>query len=250
MRVEDWFHVIDEGVGLGVRQVQFIGGEPTLHPGLAVLIWYALDRGLDVEVFSNLVHVDTELWAVFELPGVSLATSWYSGNEAEHNAITQRPSHAHTKANIAEAVRRGIPLRAGVIDLGGDQRVAECLAELAGLGVSRISYDRLREVGRGVRDIGASARQLCGGCGDGVAAVGPDGAVRPCVFARWFAPVGNVRDAALVDALAGMPAARAALLAQGMPVRQSAGPYACSPEDCSPCAPQGNCYPYNCHPRG
>jgi MoaA/NifB/PqqE/SkfB family radical SAM enzyme len=29
----DWCRVIDQAAALGVRMVQFIGGEPTLHPG-------------------------------------------------------------------------------------------------------------------------------------------------------------------------------------------------------------------------
>lgn len=33
--------------------VQFIGGEPTLYPGLTTLVGHALDRGMAVEVFTN-----------------------------------------------------------------------------------------------------------------------------------------------------------------------------------------------------
>jgi radical SAM protein with 4Fe4S-binding SPASM domain len=34
MAVDDWRRVIDDGAALGLRMVQFIGGEPTLHPDL------------------------------------------------------------------------------------------------------------------------------------------------------------------------------------------------------------------------
>jgi MoaA/NifB/PqqE/SkfB family radical SAM enzyme len=33
MGTANWLRVIDQTVGLGVKTVQFIGGEPTLHPG-------------------------------------------------------------------------------------------------------------------------------------------------------------------------------------------------------------------------
>ncbi|MGH3950947.1 MAG: radical SAM protein, partial [Pseudonocardiaceae bacterium] len=128
MTARDWCWVIDEAAAVGVRSVQFIGGEPTLHPGLVDLINYALSRALAVEVFSNLVHVTDEHWAAFGQPGVSLATSYYSDDPDEHTAITGRPSHPRTKANIAEAQRRGIPLRVGVIDVGRDQRVEQARA--------------------------------------------------------------------------------------------------------------------------
>lgn len=32
MAVDDWRRVIEDGAALGVRMVQFIGGEPMLHP--------------------------------------------------------------------------------------------------------------------------------------------------------------------------------------------------------------------------
>ena len=53
----DWFQVIDECSSLGVQMVQFIGGEPTLHADLPRLVERALAFGLEVAVFSNLVHV-------------------------------------------------------------------------------------------------------------------------------------------------------------------------------------------------
>lgn len=264
----DWVRVLDEAADLGVEMVQFIGGEPTLYPDLAPLIEYALARGLAVEVFSNLVHVTDEMWEVFARPRVSLATSYYSDDPAQHAAVTGRPSYPRTKANIAEAVRRGIPLRAGVIDLGGGQRAGAARTELVELGVPEIGYDRVRQVGRGVRDREASAEQLCGHCGDGVAAISPDGAVWPCVFSRWL-PVGNVLDDALATILAGTEAERVrGELAEAFAGRDSSAtgkkksggsPGPCQPEcspkpcqpvcsprcspSCSPCAPSRRCWP-------
>lgn len=217
---------------------------------------HALDRGRAVEVFTNLVHVTEQLWELFSRPGVSLATSYYSDDADEHTAVTGRPSYPRTKANIAEAVRRGIPLRAGVIDLGGGQRAEQAQAELAALGVAEIGYDRLRQVGRGIRDQQASAEQLCGRCGDEVAAISPDGAVWPCVFSRWL-PAGSVLDAELAAILTGAEATRirgelAATFAARNDRPAAARP--CHP-DCNPacqpnCAPRCSptCNPTSCRP--
>jgi MoaA/NifB/PqqE/SkfB family radical SAM enzyme len=57
MTEDDWSRVIDEARTLGVTMVQFIGGEPILHPNLSRLVQHALGRELTVEVFSNLVRV-------------------------------------------------------------------------------------------------------------------------------------------------------------------------------------------------
>ncbi len=147
MAVGDWQRVIDKGADLGVELVQFIGGEPTLHPGLPALIDHALDAGVQVEVFSNLVHVPPRLWDVFDRPGVRLACSYYSDDRAEHARVTgRRGSHARTTANIAEELRRSIPLRVGVIDVLDGQRVDAAVAELTALGVRDIGTDRWRQV--------------------------------------------------------------------------------------------------------
>jgi MoaA/NifB/PqqE/SkfB family radical SAM enzyme len=49
----DWTRVIDEAVDLGVSLIQFIGGEPTLHPDLPALVCHGASRGVGVEIFSN-----------------------------------------------------------------------------------------------------------------------------------------------------------------------------------------------------
>jgi MoaA/NifB/PqqE/SkfB family radical SAM enzyme len=85
----DWRRVIDEVAQLGGRMVQFVGGEPTLYRGLSDLLHHALGQGLEVEVFSNLVRVSSELWETFARRGVRLATSYYSDDAAEHEAITK-----------------------------------------------------------------------------------------------------------------------------------------------------------------
>ncbi|MGH3928409.1 MAG: radical SAM protein [Pseudonocardiaceae bacterium] len=266
MTRRDWVRVLDKATGLDVEMVQFIGGEPTMYPGLAGLVEHALGCGLQVEVFSNLVHVSAELWAVFSCPGVSLATSYYSDNPDQHAAVTLRPSYRHTRANIAEAVRRGIPLRAGVIDLGNGQRAEAAQAELFDLGVRSVGYDRLRQVGRGVRDREVSVEQLCGHCGDGAAAVSSDGVVWPCVFARWL-PVGNVLEQNLAEILDSREAHRVrAELARAFVARVAVqegphracqpncnpGDHECNPDcqpNCSPCNPRCNpgCQPF-CNP--
>jgi hypothetical protein len=196
-------------------------------------------------VFTNLVHVTEAMWEVFEQPGVSLATSYYSDDPDQHAAITARPSHARTRANIAKALRGGIPLRAGVVDVQDGQRAAAAQQELADLGVPRVGYDRLRQIGRGGRDQRQSAKQLCGACGHGVAAVRPDGQVTPCVMARWQS-IGNVLEADLATVISGLSKARTELIEQGMPNRPVVAP--CGP-NCTPTTSGTECYPHNCHPR-
>lgn len=230
----DWMRVVDQAAALDVTMVQLIGGEPTMHPQFPAILRHAIGAGIGVEVYSNLVHITDEVWELLRAPNASLAFSYYSAEPQHHNAVTMRNSHAVTRRNVAKAVGFGIPIRAGVIDAGtGQAEGAE--ADLRALGVTRVGVDRVRAFGRGggSNDPG----ELCGRCGRGVAAIGPDGDVWPCVFSRWM-PVGNVLTEPLaailagpvmVDRVASIPASRGR---------------ACDPDqECKPGYPGSECNP-------
>lgn len=199
----DWRALIDDAAEIGVEQVQFIGGEPTLHPECAALVNYALAAGLRVEVFTNLAHVRSSWWSLFRRPGVSVATSYYSDDAAEHDAVTgQRGSHARTRANIAKAVRLGVRLRASIVDLGV---VDAARRDLESLGVKQIRVGPVQEIGRARGQRPEAEASLCGHCGQDRVAVNSDGDVTPCVMMRWLR-VGNVRDTGLKDVVADLRA--------------------------------------------
>jgi len=194
---DDWIRVIDEAAAIGVRKVQFIGGEPTLRPDLPDLVGHATTSGLRVEITSNLVRLSARMWAAAARPGVELGTSYYSDDPAEHDEIVgRRGSHARTTATIEAALARGIPVNVGVIDVRPGQRVAAARAALRELGVTRIAVDRLRQLGRGAAGRGPEVTELCGRCAKGVVAVLPDGSVTPCPMSRWLS-FGNVRETPL-----------------------------------------------------
>ncbi|MEV4245214.1 radical SAM protein [Streptosporangium canum] len=198
MSTSEWLTLITDAKALGSRSVQLIGGEPTMHPDFAELLAHAIDAGLDVEVYSNLVNVRDEWWELLSSPRVNLATSYYSDDPAQHATVTgRRASHARTRANIAEALKRGIPLRAGIVDIFNGQRVDQARAELEAMGVTSIGTDRVRGIGRAAATI-PDVSQLCGQCGRGKASISPDGNVRPCLMARWMT-AGNVLESSLVD---------------------------------------------------
>jgi MoaA/NifB/PqqE/SkfB family radical SAM enzyme len=238
MTPDDWENAIRDAARLGTRHVTFIGGEPTLSPALPRLVRLAADLNLSVEVYTNMVRITPALWELFTLPGVSLATSWYTSSRAQHATITAgHDTWRQTRANISEALRRDIPIRAGIV--GGivpGQRADDAECELRALGISSISRDHVRQFGRGTI---AAPSQACGGCGLGRAAVLSDGTVTPCPLTRWLA-AGNARDTGLEEALKAMPGVTTVI---PRPDR------ACTP-DCIPdsyCDPL--CIPGACKPR-
>lgn len=199
----DWVRVVDEAAALGVQTVQLIGGEPTLHPHFTDIAWNAVDAQMQVRVYSNLYRVRREHWELYGHRSVRLATSYYSDDPAEHDAITGRPgSHDSTRANIVEAVRRGIKVKVGIVHLEEGQRSVEARAEMLALGVDQVHVDRVRAIGNAARGALPSTSSLCGRCGDGRAMVLSDGSVAPCGMGR-FLPAGNVKAASLGSVLSG-----------------------------------------------
>ncbi|WP_327391437.1 radical SAM protein (plasmid) [Streptomyces microflavus] len=203
LRVEDWKRITAEAAELGVTRVQFIGGEPTLHPDFAELVEHALTQGMQVQVYSNLFRVRPEHWALLARPGITLATSYYADTDEGHDEVTGRSgSHAATRANLLKAQQLGIPLRVEIVDVLEGQRVEEARAELEGLGITQVHIGRLRGVGNAAGGNGLpSTSELCGRCAHGVAAILSDGTVTPCVLGR-FLPAGQIQDRQLQDVFA------------------------------------------------
>lgn len=242
MSRENWISVLDQAAEAGVHGVQFIGGEPTMHPHAPELVAHALKIGLKAEVFSNLVRVTAEWWELLQRDGVTLATSYYSDQAEEHNAMTGRPSHGRSRENIAEAVRLGIPLRVGIIVGSNDQHVGEARRDLEALGVTRIGVDHVRPFGRGAHDQAPDTAALCGQCGSGRAAIGPNGDVSPCVFSDWMG-VGNIHDAPLASILSGDAMTQANAIIRSTSRMDGCEP-GCEPNSaCNPGTPPSDCNP-------
>lgn len=233
MTTDDWRSVLRQAADLGVQCVQFIGGEPTQHPAFAELLEYALSLDLQVRVYSNLVAVRDDLWKRLRLPGVSLATPYYSDDPEQHGQITgTRASHARIRSNIARALQMGIPVSVGIIEVLESQRVGAARQQLQEMGVKHIEVDQQRGVGRAATGA-PSVNELCGRCGLGTAAIGTNGDVWPCVLARFLTPAGNVRTTPLGDILASKTMAD---LVRGIPKRGGGNP--CRPDlDGSDCRP-------------
>jgi radical SAM protein with 4Fe4S-binding SPASM domain len=259
MSVEDWAVAIDQLAEVGTTRMQFIGGEPTLHPYLPQLIEHAIGRGMGVEVYTNMVHINPGLKELFTArrDRVSLATSYYSPDPTVHRQITGRDTHRPIQKNIQWAIDSGVPLRVGIIGVQEGQGIEGAKAELVEMGVDQgsIGVDYVRQVGRGVHDevTPETTSQLCGNCADGVVAVLPDGNVQPCVFSRQSDfRIGNLHEQPLLDVLGSerMVSVRG-LLRAAFATRDSSDCQPCRPDcppNCSPAA--GNPCKPACVPRG
>jgi MoaA/NifB/PqqE/SkfB family radical SAM enzyme len=188
---------------LGCRKIQFIGGEPQLNGDFHTLLIKAKDIGFDfIEVFSNLTRLENKTIGYAAANDICFATSVYSNDPTEHDAITKvGSSHARTVANLKKLVAAGIKTRAAIISINQNKSTIDrTKAFLIDLGVKHVSHGQTREFGRGEAVLEQSARLsgLCGHCWAGKLCIAPDGAAYPCVMARQW-PVGNVLETSLGD---------------------------------------------------
>lgn len=204
---EKWVDVLRQAHDLGCRNVQFTGGEPSLHPGLPGLLKEARAMGFDyIEVFTNGTNLPRRLRHALVKQQVALAFSVYGSRKEVHDTITGRPgSFARTLGSIRWALGAGLGVRAGVIQMPANAAdIPATRRLLRSLGVRSIRVDGVRRVGRGNGHARLPGRalldQLCGECWRGNLAVHPDGSVSPCIFSR-FCDVGHVSQslAAILD---------------------------------------------------
>ena len=200
MNYEDWISVIEQAAKLGCREIQFIGGEPTMHPKLPDFIDFAKSKGFEfIEVFTNATRITKSLVDCFVRNNVRVATSFYSVDPMIHEEITKgEGSWYKTVEGIKTVLNAGLRLRVGVIEseINKDQ-VKKALTFLSWLGVSNLGLDRERQVGRGnLVGIGLEEErfeELCGQCWKGKLCVTSEATAYPCVFSRKTR-LGNVKS--------------------------------------------------------
>lgn len=263
MAVDDWLRVIDDAADLGCAYVQFIGGEPLLHPGIEKFARRANDRGMAVEVLTNGTVLSARLLNWMSALKVDVSTSIYASCPSPHDAVTGKVgSWQRTIMNIDRMLDQGLRVRAGVIyrDWTGE-RVDDTIAFLQRKGVA-VGTDRVRGIGRGgpPSSVETYLGELCGACGEERICVTNSGSAYPCIMARRT-PLGNVRSDGLQAILAGEALAAfrkdlAALPNRGRACTPDCWPHGgCAPHDvCNPhkqaaTSAEGNCTP-DCWPHG
>jgi MoaA/NifB/PqqE/SkfB family radical SAM enzyme len=185
--------IIDDGLALGFRRIQFTGGDPLLCSFLPDLLERA--AGYDTrEIYTNGLALGEELLAKLAPHRPSFAFSYYSHDAAIHDGITRTPgSQRRTRNAIARAIALGAPVRCAMVVLPENVDTVDATFEdLKSLGVATISAASSMSAGRGSlfgwRPHAASPQP--GGhraptaTTEGKLAVTYEGKVVPCIFNR------------------------------------------------------------------
>ena len=92
MSIERWLEVISELGEMGCKSLQFIGGEPTAHPGLPKLLRAAVEAGINqIQVYTNGFSVSKKLMNLFASENVDMAFSIYGPDGLSHDEMTTVP---------------------------------------------------------------------------------------------------------------------------------------------------------------
>ena len=267
LTTSDWISVLSEAKDLSCGRVQFIGGEPLIHPDLRKMIYAARSMEYDfIEVYTNATKLNQNWCDFFKSHGVHVATSFYSSDPDIHASITKRRgSFSKTVAGIKAAVDANLPVRVGIIDVTQNEDTVETAKRfLHSLGIDDVGVDRNRLVGRGagltpnqckVQGEGSPYSQLCGSCAHARLAVTATGRIFPCVFSRFY-PVGEFLEQGLAGAVNSKILASFRQELQkdkvASQILDECRPGRCEPEyDCNPgCLPTepDDCSPALCRP--
>ena len=206
---DDYISVMHQAYDLGCRKLQFIGGEPQLNGDFHELLVTAKTIGFTfIEVFSNLTRLADKTLRFAVDNDVCFATSVYSDEAEQHDAITKvKSSHQRTIGNLKKLIGEGVTTRAAIIVV--DQMKPDVMRTksfLESLGVRNVGHAATQAFGRGeqVLDKPAEMSGLCGHCWNGKLCIAPDGDAYPCVMARQW-KVGNVLEQPLADIMASEP---------------------------------------------
>lgn len=262
---KDWIFLIDEARDLGCREIQFIGGEPTLCDALPSLLHHADNREFThIEIFSNLTRLPSAVMAAIQRTGACVATSVYGPSAEIHDKVTARPgSFERTLYNARHLLDHGIEVRAGFIEMSENEGMfTETKSILNEIGIINVGTDRVRRFGRGRGETNTACdlSELCGSCSGRTLCIGADGTVSPCIMSKEWS-IGSIVNQSLTEIAFGKEidrlrskiydatvASRSAREAEALcdPGKPC---FPCAPQaSCPPCAPNTSCPPTTCRP--
>lgn len=147
-----WFRIIDEIYQRGGRDIQFIGGEPLLHPQIVEMIEYAHKTGITtIEVFTNATLITEELVQVFKENSVSVRVSLYGHCAEIHDQVTQRHgSFINTERGLRLLKLADIPTRIAVVIMDiNENYIDEIQRYIESIGYVFGGYDTIRQAVNG-----------------------------------------------------------------------------------------------------
>lgn len=87
---EQWKNIIQQLKDVGCKKIEFIGGEPTVHPYFEKLLEFAVSLGHHVEIFSNLQAFNDRILSLVKEHNITVHFSIYGSSATTHDSITNK----------------------------------------------------------------------------------------------------------------------------------------------------------------
>lgn len=143
---EDWKRIIDKCRAAGIAQLTFTGGEPTLRDDLVELIEYG--KWFITRLNTNGVLITGDLAQALRAASLdSIQITFYSADEAVHNALVGAKRYADTVQGIRNALAAGLSLSVNTPLCTLNRDYLKTLELLHGLGVIYVTCSGLITTG-------------------------------------------------------------------------------------------------------
>lgn len=155
LSTEDWKRIVDKCREIGVTQVTFTGGEPTVRPDLIELIDYA--KWFITRLNTNGILLTEDY--VKKLRGASLDSvqvTFYSYKEGVHNALVGADRFSETVNGIKNALAAGLSVSVNTPLCTLNRDYLSTLKFLHGLGVMYVTCSGLITTGNAAKSPSSS----------------------------------------------------------------------------------------------
>ena len=123
-----------------VKTIHFCGGEPTIHPGLSVLLEYVHAQGRHLKLTTNGIAIPDVLLSILLSTDTQVKVSLH-GNREHHDAMVGRKAFEHTTRNLKRLIAAGIHTSVQTTVVAGAPEVVEWISEFClELKVRRLSF--------------------------------------------------------------------------------------------------------------
>lgn len=141
---------IDEANQLGIKSVQFSGGEPLLYPHIADVLQSATGKSFSLAVSTNGTLIDDESAKLLSESNARIVTS-IDGPEEYHDRFRgKKGSFKKTVDGVARLVSRGVPVKIVTTVCDDSLKYIDWCADLAyEMNVNNLQFQPLESVGRG-----------------------------------------------------------------------------------------------------
>ncbi|WP_049622798.1 pyrroloquinoline quinone biosynthesis protein PqqE [Frateuria defendens] len=155
LATEDWLRVLDQAAELGILQVHFSGGEPSLRKDLPQLIAHARERGLYSNLITSGVALDRARLAALVEAGLDHVQLSIQDSEAEgaDRIAHYRDSHRKKLAFAGWVSELGLPLTLNAVVHRHNAGRVPAMIELAlELGAGRLEVAHTQYYGWGLKN--------------------------------------------------------------------------------------------------